>query len=158
MKSKREHSAAGKDSSRRPSRRAREERASRKSAPKRPLPIMPSGQIPCLSCGICCGYVAVEIDGAETLRGATDILWYLYHPGVSVFVDGDDWMVQFETRCQHQLPDHRCSIYESRPPMCREYDETICEVNAEEVGHTLYSVREFLAYVKVHHKRTYCLM
>lgn len=117
------------------------------------LPVLPSGPVPCLSCGLCCGYVAVEIDGPETLRGATDILWYLYHPGVSVYVDEDEWMVQFETRCQHQLPDNRCGIYETRPQICREYDETTCEVNAEEVGRTLYSVREFFEYLETNHKR-----
>jgi uncharacterized protein len=133
-----------------------------KSSPPKRLPVLaapaPSPAVHCLSCSLCCGYVAVEIDGAETLRGATEILWYLYHPGVSVYVEEGDWMVQFETRCQHLLPDKRCSIYETRPPICREYDETGCEVNADVVGQCLYSPREFLDYLQQHHRRIYALV
>jgi Fe-S-cluster containining protein len=125
----------------------------------RRLPVVaPGPAIPCLSCSLCCGYVAVEIDGPSTLRGATEILWYLYHPGVSVYVDEGEWMVQFETRCQHLMADKRCGIYETRPPICREYDEVGCEVNAEVIGQALYSPREFLAYVAQHHKRIYSLI
>ena len=124
----------------------------------RRLPVVSQAAIPCLSCSLCCHYVAVEIDGPNTLRGATEILWYMYHPGVSVYVDEDEWMVQFETRCQHLLPDKRCGIYETRPPICREYDEVTCEVNADEVGQALYSVREYLAYLERHHKRIYSLI
>lgn len=144
---------------RRPSSKDRADRVTR-AKPRSPrlLPILPSGQVPCLSCGLCCSYVGVEIDGPETLRGATNILWYMYHPGVSVFFDEDDWMVQFETRCQHQLPDNRCGIYETRPQICREFDETGCEVNADQVGRTLYSVREFLEYLEQNHKRIHTLV
>jgi Fe-S-cluster containining protein len=126
----------------------------------RRLPLLaaaPQG-VPCLSCGLCCSYVAVDIDGAETLRGATNILWYLFHPGVSVYVEEGDWMVQFETRCQHQRADHSCGNYETRPPICRTYDETNCEINAESVGQSFYSPREFLAHLERHHKRIHTLI
>ena len=36
----------------------------------------PRAQVPCLTCGLCCSYVAVEIDGPSTLDAATNILWY----------------------------------------------------------------------------------
>jgi len=130
-----------------------------KARTPRRLPLLAAPRdVPCLSCGLCCSYVAVDIDSAATLSGATNILWYLYHPGVSVYVEEGDWMVQFETRCQHQRADNGCGIYETRPPICRAYDETACEVNAESVGLSLYSPREFLAYLELHHKRIHTLI
>lgn len=124
----------------------------------RQLPVLASPAIPCLSCGLCCNYIAVDIEEPDTLKSATDILWYLYHPGVSIYAEGDDWMVVFETRCQHQLDDHRCSIYEVRPQICRAFDENDCEVNSEETGEAFYTPREFLAYLERHHKRIHSLV
>jgi Fe-S-cluster containining protein len=126
----------------------------------RQLPVLGSAPaiVPCLSCGLCCSYIAVDIEEPRTLKGATDILWYLYHPGISIYAEDDDWMVVFETRCQHQLDDHRCSIYETRPQICRAFDENDCEVNSEEVGETFYTPREFLAYLERHHKRIHTMV
>lgn len=115
-------------------------------------------QVPCLSCGLCCSYIALEIDGPATLRGATDILWYLYHQGVAIYFDGDEWMVQIDTRCRNLQDDNRCAIYETRPQICREFDEKSCEVNAEDEGATFYNAREFLSYLAQHHKRIHTLV
>jgi Fe-S-cluster containining protein len=131
--------------------------ASRKS-PSLPVIANPRAQVACLSCGLCCTYIAVEIDDPSTLRGATDILWYLYHHGVAVYFDGDEWMVQLETRCRNLQDDNRCAIYETRPQICREFDQTTCEVNAQEVGTTFYAARDFLAYLAQHHKRIHTLV
>lgn len=124
----------------------------------RQLPVLASPITPCLSCGLCCNYIAVDIEEPRTLKSATDILWYLYHPGVSIYAEGEDWMVVFETRCQHQLDDHRCSIYEVRPQICRAFDENDCEVNSEEIGEAFYTPREFLTYLERHHKRIHTLV
>jgi len=115
-------------------------------------------QVPCLSCGLCCSYVCVDIDGPNTLRGATTMLWYIYHEQVSVYTDGVDWMVQFDTRCRHLQEDNRCRIYETRPQICREFDETECEVNADDVGTTFTNAPDLLAYLAQHHKRIYNLL
>ena len=124
----------------------------------RQLPVLGSPTIPCLSCGLCCSYIAVDIEEPRTIKAATDILWYLYHPSVSIYAEGEDWMVVFETRCQHQLDDHRCSIYEVRPQICRAFDENDCEVNSEETGEAFYTAREFLTYLERHYKRIHSLV
>ena len=127
---------------------------------RRNLPVVsePRAQVPCLTCGLCCSYVAVEIDGPSTLEAATNILWYLYHRDVSVYVDDGEWMIQFETRCQNLEDDNRCSIYETRPPVCRSFDELSCEVNAEQIGVSMESPSEFMAYLVQHHKRIHTLV
>ena len=126
----------------------------------RRLPILSDTrrQVPCLSCALCCTYVAVEIDGPLSVRAATDILWYLYHGGVSIYVDDEGWMVQIDTRCRHLQDDNKCGIYEHRPPMCRTYSEKSCEVNADEVGTTFHTAAEYLEYLQKHHRRIHTLV
>lgn len=127
---------------------------------RRTLPVInaPRAKVPCLTCGLCCSYVAVEIDGPSTLQDATNILWYLYHRDVSVYVDDGEWMIQFETRCQNLEDDNRCSIYATRPPICRTFDEQTCEVNADLIGLSLHSPAEFMAYLEMNHKRIHTLV
>jgi Fe-S-cluster containining protein len=115
-------------------------------------------QVSCLNCGLCCSYVAVEIDEPTTLKAATDILWYLYHQNICIYAEGDEWMVQIEARCQHYQDDHKCAIYETRPQICRDYDETNCEINAEDVGNVFYTPGEYLAYLQQHYKRIHTLV
>lgn len=131
------------------------------SAPRKRLPLAfaPRRAVPCLSCALCCTYVAIEISAPDTVHAATEVLWYLYHPGVSVYRDADDgWMVQFETRCKHLGSDNKCAIYEQRPPICREHEATTCEVNADDEGRTFYSAAEFLDYLATRSKRIFNLV
>ena len=135
-----------------------------KAPSKKRLPLVevepePRNQVGCLTCGLCCTYIAVAIDGPISAKAATEILWHLYHEGVSIYRDGDnEWMVQFESRCRHLQDDNKCGIYEQRPHICREYSEVSCEVNSEGTGTTFYAPSEFLAFLSTKHKRIYRLI
>ena len=60
---------------------------------------------PCFDCVLCCSYVALEIDAPDTMKEYDYIVWYLYHQGVSVFVDWDsNWYIKFEARCGQLTP------------------------------------------------------
>lgn len=139
-------------------------RSSAKPPEKRHLPLAlspakPPEQVGCLTCALCCTYIAVAIDAPDSVRAATEILWHLYHDHVSVYRDSDDeWMVQFETRCRHLLSDNRCGIYETRPPICRGYSEVTCEVNADDEGMSFYAPDAFLAYLQTRSRRIYGLV
>lgn len=153
----------GRPTARNAKQRRRSSRPPADTAPKserRSLPVIGAkpSQVPCLSCGLCCSYVAVDIEDPTTLRGATNILWYLYHEGVGIYTDGEDWMVTFDTRCRHLQDDNRCRIYETRPQICREFDETTCEVNHDEIGTTFTTVPEFLSYLEQNHRRIHTLL
>jgi len=102
----------------------------------------------CTACGLCCSYVAIEIDAPTTIKRATQLLWYVYHEGVSLYANGDDWMVQFDSTCIHLQPDYRCGIYATRPHICREFSEKGCEVNSGDDGLTFYTAQEFLTHLK----------
>jgi Fe-S-cluster containining protein len=126
------------------------------SAKKRLPVVAPREPVGCLTCGLCCTYIAVGIDGPLNAKAATEILWHLYHDGVSIYRDGEDeWMVQFESRCRHLLDDNKCGIYAKRPHICREYSEVSCEVNSDGTGTTFYAPDEFLNYLALNHKRIY---
>lgn len=122
-----------------------------------PLPVrQPSGPlVECTECALCCSYVAVGINAPTTPRLATDVLWYLYHERVSVYVDEDrEWSVVFETRCRNLAPDRRCGVYAERPHICRGFDNRGCEVNAPPRGDlTFREPAEFLRWLAERHPR-----
>lgn len=114
--------------------------------------------VACTTCGLCCTYVVLDIDPPTTLDGASTVLWYLYHPGLSVYTADGEWMVQFDSRCKFLQPDNRCGIYETRPSICREFDERECEVNSPDVGLSFYEPQAFLDWLAQHHKRIHTLL
>ncbi len=87
---------------------------------------------PCLKCkGICCRYVALPIDNPESKDDFDDIRWYIAHKGVWVFVEDEDWYVCFNAKCEFLDKNNRCSIYETRPKICRGYKTDECEFLGE---------------------------
>lgn len=126
------------------------------------LPIVnnakPSGTFDCAQCGLCCTYLAIEIDGPTTVKRATELLWYLYHEHVSLYLNDDSWMVQFETTCRYLTADRRCGVYATRPHICREFSEQECEVNTGDDGQTFYTATAFMEYLKQAKPRVYALV
>ena len=120
-----------------------------------PLPLVETRDhvhVTCTECAKCCTYVAVGINAPTRWRPATEALWYLYHENVEVYRDAEgEWSVVFETRCRNLQHDKLCGIYEHRPPICREFDDKDCEVNAPGEGLTLKTPDEFLEWLRAHH-------
>ena len=88
--------------------------------------VLPEGN-PCDGCDHCCRYIALEIDKPTTKKDFDNIRWYLLHRSVSILIDWDGaWLLQFDTPCEW-LVDSRCTHYELRPGICREYDPKECE-------------------------------
>ncbi len=122
--------------------------------PRVSLPVIqdekPAGRVHCLQCAKCCTYVAIGMNAPTTPKLASEILWHLYHEGVSVCRDeAGEWYVQFEARCRNLGPGNLCAIYENRPHICRAYDDAVCEVNAPQAG--LLEFRQpaqYLAYLR----------
>jgi hypothetical protein len=83
---------------------------------------------PCFQCARCCTYMAVEIGSPQSMSDYDHVVWYLYHDGVSVFVDWNgDWFLKFESRCRNLTPQGLCGIYEHRPGICKDFDWRECE-------------------------------
>ena len=84
--------------------------------------------VKCFKCmGKCCKSVAIEIDTPEDLDDFEDLKWYIYHPGLTVYVGGKgDWNVNMSIGCIHLTKEGKCMIYENRPPVCRDYGVDDC--------------------------------
>ena len=81
---------------------------------------------PCLGCSNFCEYVSIEVDKPTTPTDFDEIIWYLVHKDVWVYVDDDgDWHAQFNTPCD-KLEDQRCGYYPHRPQLCRDYEPKTC--------------------------------
>ena len=112
------------------------------------LPRPARSAVPCLDCGLCCCYVAIEIDPPLTVKRATEALWFLYHDRISLYRDDDEWTLQFETPCRQQLDDNRCRIYPNRPHICRDLSARTCEVNSPYEGEYLTTPEAFLDFLR----------
>jgi Fe-S-cluster containining protein len=101
--------------------------------------------------------VAVGINAPTKPRYATDILWYLYHEKVKVYLDGDgEWCVMFESRCRNLGDDLLCAVYEDRPHICRAFDNKTCDVNSTEgEAITFIEPRQFLDWLEKKRPRIY---
>ena len=82
---------------------------------------------PCADCSNCCEYLALEIDEPTTMKDFDNILWYLLHEHVWVYVDHDNsWNIQFNTKCEKLDKSGQCGYYANRPILCREYHPKEC--------------------------------
>jgi Fe-S-cluster containining protein len=105
----------------------------------------------CKNCDNCCKHIALEIDKPTTQQDYNNIVWYLMHENVKVFVDFDNgWYLEFATKCKALNKDKMCDIYTERPNICREYSEENCvkedALSAEK--YAFNSREEFLDYLE----------
>jgi Fe-S-cluster containining protein len=101
----------------------------------------------CASCtALCCRYIALEIDRPRTERDFEDLRWYLLHEKISIFVDGKTWFLNVETRCKALGADNLCTIYETRPAICREYKNDFCDKDGGEFDLLFETPEELMAY------------
>lgn len=107
---------------------------------------------PCDKCGgSCCSYVTVELDKPASKSDYDSIRWYLAHQNVNVFVDHSrTWFVEFRTPCDKMNSDNRCTIYKTRPSICRDHGnfEGSCEYYASPYREYFSTVKEFEKYLE----------
>jgi Fe-S-cluster containining protein len=63
--------------------------------------------------------------------------------------------VVFETRCRHLQGSLLCAVYPERPIICRDFDNTTCDVNDPEGGLAFATPEGFLAWLKEKRPRLY---
>lgn len=94
------------------------------------------GSILCEHCtAACCRYLALPIDKPRSERDYDDIRWYIMHDGISVFVEEGDWYIQIRTTCRHLGADNMCTIYDTRPEICKEYEPGDCDYSGGDYGY-----------------------
>jgi Fe-S-cluster containining protein len=86
------------------------------------------GDVLCNHCTAkCCKYFALPLDEPTDREDFEFIRWFLLHDQAAVFTEEETWYLLVQTQCKHLQPDNRCGIYETRPPVCREYSTDNCE-------------------------------
>ena len=109
----------------------------------------------CGSCTKCCEYVNIKINTPKTEDAFDHILWYLIHRNVYIWISKkDDWYVRFNTPCK-PLSKGICMEYKTRPMLCREYSQKICERHdsTKDEKYAFHSRKELLSYLKKNKKR-----
>lgn len=97
------------------------------------------GSILCEHCtAVCCRYLAIPLDEPSGKRDYDDMRWYLMHQNVSIFVEDGDWFIQYQTRCKNLAVDNQCTIYDTRPEICREYQPGECDYSETDYGYDHY--------------------
>ena len=102
----------------------------------------------CFECGgECCRSIAIKIDDPEDINDYEDFKWYLYHSGITVYLDTDgDWHVDFPVKCIHLTDDGKCKIYDDRPPVCRDYNVDECD-NGDDAVITFETAKDIDKYI-----------
>jgi uncharacterized protein len=86
------------------------------------------GEVLCNHCPAkCCRYFALPIDAPTTWADYDSMRWFLLHERAAVFVEDGVWYMLVNTPCKHLRLDNLCGIYETRPPICRDYKTVDCE-------------------------------
>lgn len=103
----------------------------------------------CGSCSACCEYINIPISTPKSEEDFDHVLWFVLHKNVSVwFNKRNKWFVKFDTPCK-PLKSGRCSRYQTRPLLCREYSQKSCEKYKPSQAVELFnSQKSLLAYLK----------
>lgn len=104
----------------------------------------------------CCTYTTEALGILRSKADFDHLLWQVSHANVEVYRDSDGWFLLIRGQCEHLRPNGECSIYASRPQVCRDYDNAWCEFDEPaEKGFTHYfrNHAELLAYCRRRFKR-----
>ncbi|MFM7519090.1 MAG: YkgJ family cysteine cluster protein [Planctomycetota bacterium] len=107
---------------------------------------IPADRVLCEYCTAkCCRYFALPLETPSTREDFEYIRWFLLHEHATVFTEEGCWYVCVHTECKHLQPDNRCGIYETRPPICREYTTKDCEYEDDWVYDRYFETPEQVA-------------
>lgn len=117
--------------------------------PPLPVPGAPDGfaDTKCGACiGLCCRYFALEIDTPDEPDDFENLRWYVLHERVQIFVDDDTWYLQIYSKCERLGADHKCTDYENRPQICRDYSDESCDYDGPQGDLVFRNIEEMDAY------------
>jgi len=105
----------------------------------------------CTNCGAkCCKYFALEIDEPDCQDEYEDVRWYLCHENTWVFIDDGKWYLYLHNKCRYLDDNNLCTIYDSRPKICREHNQVDCEIDSDVFYDVLFkSQDDFLKYLEL---------
>jgi len=80
----------------------------------------------------CCQYFSLEIDRPRSKRDYDDLLWFLAHENVSIYLWKRSWYLMVHNPCTFlDRKTNLCTIYDRRPRICREHSVDECEYDSD---------------------------
>ncbi len=80
----------------------------------------------------CCSYFSLEIDRPRSKRDYDDLLWFLAHENVSIYLWDNCWYLMIHNMCTFlDKKTNLCTIYDERSRMCREHSVEECEFDSD---------------------------
>lgn len=113
-----------------PSKNKKKLKKTKKSERAALIPVHPK----CAKClpAKCCRYISLEIDKPINKRDYDDMLWFLAHENISIYLEGKKWYLMVHNHCTFLDPKkNACKIYDKRPKMCREHSVEDCEFDSD---------------------------
>jgi len=103
----------------------------------------------CENCGTCCGYITINIASPKNEDDFDEIRWYLSHENIWIYIDEEGWNMQVNNICKYRK-NGKCSDYENRSNICRNYSANHCEKHEEDKSftHLFKNPEELNAYLK----------
>ena len=81
----------------------------------------------CQNCTLCCDYATIKLSAPKTKDDIDYIRWLLLHK-ITIFTEfNKDWYAKIWTKCRALSADGHCTIYATRPDVCRGYSHSACE-------------------------------
>ncbi|MCB1170266.1 MAG: YkgJ family cysteine cluster protein [Leptospiraceae bacterium] len=109
----------------------------------------------CLKCHGCCMYITVPLEYPRSHDQRDLYTWYLLHRNVEIYIDHDKtWAIIFKTPCDKLLANGMCSIYETRPQLCRDYSPDSCSRVGKDHMHLFQTPAEMHAYLDRNKKKS----
>ena len=119
---------------------------SRSASPTIPREELPPGENPCFHCPAkCCRYFALPIDRPTEGADFDQIRWFLLHENAVIFTENDEWFLLVFAKCRNLGDDCRCTGYETRPAICRDYRNDRCEYDDRWVYDRYFELPEQIA-------------
>jgi Fe-S-cluster containining protein len=82
----------------------------------------------CTNCpALCCHDLAIPIDRPRLKEDIDDLKWQLRYDVVHVAIRHRQWYLAVNGRCIYLDRNDLCTIYDERPPTCREHNPPDCE-------------------------------
>ncbi|MFW2331082.1 MAG: YkgJ family cysteine cluster protein [Nitrospinota bacterium] len=82
----------------------------------------------CEGCkGACCRGIEEQVKRPRTKLEKTNIRWQLHFKYINYFIRNKRWYQLLQTDCSYLDKNSFCTIYESRPSICRDHKPPDCE-------------------------------
>ena len=94
----------------------------------------------------CCKRLVLPLGKKQEM--VKDVLkWVVSHENLSIGIENDNVGVIIKSKCKF-LKDNKCSIYEDRFGVCRNYDISTCSKNKQYFGVILNNINDIEHYFK----------